>query len=347
MSQLRIKAQALALVLIVVVVAIVVAFAISNRVIQDTQQQGQERASTRAETFAESAIDDLTLQIQGGEVVPNEHGQEYAISTESPSGIPVANAPLAICDPNSTDVTKQCDPQSVAKILFYKYVLQFKYFDAENLEIFLTEPGTTPAAKSIQNDSGVIIYLEPNDSYDPAKSKILIKGFTRGNATKELRPVSECLIGVTENSGACLPNILHVVSVTCPQNISIPTNNNTNTKFPVNPADFHCVSVSVSKPADRLGYAIDLYRIRPILTKATGKTEVPYMSLSVTSNNATDYYRLPTFHMAMITAGVYSGTTASDQQVFQQKTRLVLTHKTVPEMADYVLYNGSDQPIRK
>jgi len=345
MAQSRVKGQALALVLIVVVVAIVVAFAISNRVIQDTQQQGEERASTRAETFAESAIDNLTSQIQAGAILPNPNGAEYAISTEYPdSSIPNTNTPLGICDPNESDISQQCDADSLAKILFYRYVLQFKFFDAENLEIFMAEPDDT-VRPNRTNDSGIIIFIENNTSYDETVSKLLIKGFSRNNSTKELRPISECLVGITGNNSDCQPDILQVTSISCPTKIPVRTVNNTTTDFPDNIANFDCVQVSV-KATQTAQHAIDLYRIRPILTKTSGGTEVPYVSLSVTGKAANSYL-LPTYHMAMITAGVYSGTTASDQQVYQQRTRLVLLHKTVPEIADYVLYNGSDQPITK
>ncbi|MCC7304103.1 hypothetical protein IT418_01660, partial [bacterium] len=97
--------------------------------------------------------------------------------------------------------------------------------------------------------------------------------------------------------------------------------------------------------ASNTGTNVSTYRIKPILTKSN-EQDVPYIDVSVTGDSAHSY-QLPIPQMAMITAGVYSGTTGNDHQVFQQSTRLILLNKSVPEVGDYVLYNGSTQPIKK
>jgi hypothetical protein len=103
------------------------------------------------------------------------------------------------------------------------------------------------------------------------------------------------------------------------------------------------------------GNGVSFYRIKPLLS-ATNASVVPYIDISATgtsapitpANTATlDAFELPVPQMAVINAGVYSGTSANDQQVFQQSTRLILLNKAVPEIADYVLYNGSANPIVK
>ncbi|PIY16894.1 hypothetical protein CO112_01540 [Candidatus Dojkabacteria bacterium CG_4_9_14_3_um_filter_150_Dojkabacteria_WS6_41_13] len=344
MTQPRVKGQALALVLIVVVVAVVIAFSISSRVVQDIKQQGAERASTRTETIAESAIDNLTLQLQSGKIVPDDTSPEFNISN-APGG-------LGLCDPNSTDLAKQCDVQSTAKITYYPYVLQFKYFDAENLEIFMTSKDTTVTPNGT-NDSGIIIqlYTDHNNSYDTQKSSILIKGFSRKSG--ELRSVSECVFDIdTPTASTCLPNVLSVAPTACPTLSVVNLAGSTVTIAPPQSPDPEniCFKVFVNQvpPTNyRNSYAIDLYRIRPILTKASGYNDVPFVDITVSSNNSGGAFKLPVLHMAMITAGVYSGTGPTEQQVFQQKTRLVLLNKSVPEVADYVLYNGSSNPITK
>jgi hypothetical protein len=91
------------------------------------------------------------------------------------------------------------------------------------------------------------------------------------------------------------------------------------------------------------GSGISFYRIKPLLN--TDEPSItPYMDISATGVD-TNSFELPVPQMAVIHAGVYSGTTSSDQQVFQQSTRLILLNKAVPEVADYALYNGSTQPI--
>ncbi len=338
MKQPRAKGQALALVLIVIVVSVIIAFAITSRVVQDIKQQGEEKASTRAETMAESAVENLTLKIQSSNPETlKPAGTPYkffAISDQSPEN--QSYTTLGLCSPTQTDVTKQCDKNSIAQINYYNQIIQFKLFDNESMEAFMVD--TTSATSVAAANSTILIHLKKNNSFTEATSKLLVKGFER-TATKELRVVGECVIGFSEGTTTCLPTTLTMTSISCPSLLVDGNLADTNPGISSVIGDI-CFSVSGAGASK-----ISTYRIKPILAK-TSADEVPYVDVSVTGDSAHSY-QLQVPQMAMITAGVYSGTAGTDQQVFQQTTRLVLLNKSVPEIGDYVLYNGSTQSIKK
>lgn len=331
MKQFRIKAQALTLVLIVVVVSIIVAFSITSRVIEDIKQQGEERASTRAEAFAESAVENLTQKLQQGKIVPQANSVKYAISTQAVSG---AAETLNICDPNSTNVSEQCDPNSIAQVSYYNMVVQFKVFNSENIEVPLTNANTPVKG----NDSIMIVHLRTagNTTFTPNTSKILVKGYAK--TATDVKLVSECVVTLGDLTVShCLPdNYLKTAKVNC----DVVTLNLATSTVKGQLGDT-CFLV---QNMPNWGNGVSFYRVKPLLT-ATG-TETPYIDFSATGTSTTSY-NLAVPQMALINAGVYSGTSANNQQVFQQSTRLVLLNKAVPEIADYVLYNGSANPIVK
>lgn len=338
MKQPRVKAQALALVLIVIVVSVIIAFAITSRVVEDIKQQGEERASTRAETMAESAIENLTLKIQSlspETLKPTGASHKFfAISTESPEGESLPT--LGLCNPNETDITKQCDKNSIAQINYYNSIIQFKLFDSESIEAFMVD--TTSATSVAAANSTAIIHLKKNNSFTSVSSKLLVKAFER-TATKELRVIGECVIGLNDTTTTCLPTTLKMAGISCPQ-LLVDTN-----LADTNPGISNVLGDTCFTIATTGANKVSTYRVKPILTKSSA-SEIPYIDVSVTGDSAHSY-QLPIPQMAMITAGVYSGTSGSDQQVFQQSTRLVLLNKSVPEIGDYVLYNGSTSSIKK
>lgn len=342
MKQLRVKGQALALVLIIVVVSVIIAFSITSRVVQDIRQQGEEKASTRAETFSEAAVENITLQIQSGQLAPNPSGAPTAlfnISTESTPGMTT----LGICDPNATNPENQCDANSIAQVGYYKMIVQFKSFDSENLEVFMTPPSGTGSTTPVPAaNSKAIIHLKSNTSFDIAGSKLLVKGFVRSAAG--LQVLSECIIDINAPANAtfnCLPATMKITKKAECNDVLVDSNLNAAGSENQTKLGDYCIGI------ETVGSGISSYRIKPLL-KATDPAVVPYVDISVTADpTANPNHELPIYQMAMITAGVYSGTAATDQQVFQQSTRLVLLNKSVPEVADYVLYNGSNNPVVK
>lgn len=340
MKQLRAKGQALALVLIIVVVSVIVAFSITNRVVQDIRQQGEERASTRAETFSEAAVENITLQLQNGQLSPNPSSPTalFSISSKDQTGMTT----LGLCDPEATDIENQCDANSIAQVGYYKMIVQFKLFDSENLEVFMAPPtgtgSTTPASAA---NSKAIIHLKANPSYNVTDSKLLVKGFIR--SATGLQVLGECLIDVNAAPATsnCLPATMKITKKTDCREVIVDANLNDTVPGKATKLGDYCFGV------ETVGSGISSYRVKPLL-KATDPAIVPYVDVSVTADPTVNaQHELPIFQMAMINAGVYSGTASSDQQVFQQSTRLVLLNKSVPEVADYVLYNGSNSPVEK
>lgn len=348
MNQPRVKGQALALVLIIVVVSVIIGFAVTNRIILDVQQQSQERASTRAETIAESAIDNITQKIEAGEIVATNNNStvSVAISTQAPANTTVTQT-LGLCDPTQSDLSKQCDANSLAKISYFNQIVQFKVFNSENIEVPLVSPtSTTP----LTNDrSAMIVHVKKNPSFDEKQSSFMIKGFARVavNGKPELRVVSECVWQIDQGTASCLPDqYLTVAKIdTCPQ-VGIDTDQNSATASVNTVLGDYCIRVQ-----SKTGSGISFYRVKPLLKGGDGTSpafiDVSATGLGTPADTSLAPYQLPVPQMALINAGVYSGNTGSAQQVFQQSTRLVLLSKAVPEVADYVLYNGSENPIEK
>ena len=352
MKQPRVKGQALALVLIVIVVSVIIAFSITSRVVQDIRQQGEEKASTRAETIAETAIENLTLKIQSGDPLTAYAGAStrlIGVSTTNPSG---GVGTLDLCDPTSTDVTKQCAANSVAQEVFFKQVIQFKVFDGENLEVFMASTASTTPVELAASRMIVHIKTDGNGKIDMTKpNSVLIKGYYRKlvSGQPELRLLSECVydFNAAVKVAHCLPaatsNYMKITPLAhCP---SVPIDADPTDTKPAIPTllgdNDQCFQVEAAKA----GYGVSFYRIKPILAAKT--TDIPYIDVSATGA-ATPAYELPVPQMVFLNAGVYTGSaSASDQQVFQQGSRLILLNKSVPEVADYVLYNGSGKAIKK
>lgn len=344
MKKFRLKGQALALVLIIVVVSIIIAFAITGRILQDIKQQTQERASTRAETLAETTVEYLTQQLQSGTLVPQPatNALRFGISNQAPP----SGTALDICRPDAQSLSQQCDTNSIAQISFFKMVVQFKMFSNESIETHLVQAGS-PTAVSGAN-AQIIVHLDATDNatYNPAASSFLVKAFVR---TPELKLVSECLVNINSLDNAaysapCQPNTnLRITPITCPDvtiTLSDPNDPNTSSRTSTKSLGQKCAKV------EPLGAtAVSFYRIMPLLSAASASTAA-YTTVSTTGVNPTAY-ELPVAQMAMINAGVYTGGGTPGQQVFQQTTRLILLNKSVPEVADYVLYNGSALPVSK
>lgn len=345
MEKFRTKGQALALVLIIVVVSVIIGYAITSRVIEDVRQQSEERASTRAETIAESAVENLTQKIQSGELQNATEGavSVFGVSTQSPSNTQTVSN-LGLCDPESTDVSKQCDGNSIAKVSYFNMIVQFKLFSNENIEVQMTElAATTPISGA---DGGITIHAnksDNNDSFSLEQSTVLIKALKRVlvNGKPQLEVVGECIwdLGAAAAPiGTCIPNnTLAMAPVTCPS-IEIDTDQNETTPTTQKVLGTNCMTI---RPTG--SNAVSFYRVKPLL-KGGVEGKNSYIDISATGIATR---RLPVPQMALINAGVYSGNTGSSQQVFQQSTRLVLLNKSVPEIADYVLYNGSEAPISK
>ncbi len=345
MKNFRTKGQALALVLIIVVVAVIIGYAITTRVIEDVRQQSEERASTRAETIAESAVENLTQKLQTGELRPGVEGavSAFGISNQAPSGIQTVSN-LGLCDPQSTDISKQCDANSVAKVSYFNMIVQFKLFSNENIEVQLTDAAST--VPKTGTEGAIIIHANKsatNDSFKLDQSSIMIKALKRVmvDGKAQVQVVGECvwnLNAATAPAGTCIPNnTLSMALVTCPS-VAVDTDQNETTPASQKVLGTNCLSIQPTA-----GNGVSFYRIKPLLQGgAAGQNS--YVDISATGLTIS---KLPVPQMALINAGVYSGTVGSSQQVFQQSTRLVLLNKSVPEIADYALYNGAEAPISK
>jgi hypothetical protein len=325
----KIKAQALALVLIIVVLAIIVVLSVTSRVITDVRQQGLERASTRAETIAESAVDNITQQIQTGQIrVQTGTDVKIGISNITPSGSTAT--PLNLCQNDSTDLSKRCETESNIRVLSYNKIIRFKINNSENLEGHYFDPGIVGTKTG--NDSRMILSTSDNDSIDETRSSLLIKAFSReivaGSPVVKL--VGECVWNIRDssatNSATCIPGSIRVQQLP-----SCPDTGRYGTK---------CMMFLANA-----GYGVSFYRVKALLKEDAGNPN-PFIELSLMGADGPNY-DFPVPQMAFIRAGVYTGNQGNQSGIFQETNRLILLHPSVPESVDYVLYNGSGNPVVK
>jgi len=342
----RVGGQALALVLIVIAISVVIAFAITSRVIEDIKQQGEEKSSTRAEALSESATEKITQMILSGELSPTNTGiVSYSVGDSIGEG---DTGKLDICKEDSDNLETKCDPKSSVEIAYYKMILQFKLFNSESIEVHLVHPDvqahkndTSPSYSYVKrgNDTAILVHVrnpseERTTSYNG--SHLMVKSFWRTNPEAEVRLSAECVINLQSDTASCLPkNALQIAVKSCEA-----------VKLTGSIADGKKLGDKCYTIRQASGNGISFYRLKPLLVAPSESNDIPYVDISVTGIGPNNF-DLPEYQMAFINAGVYSGENGSDSQVFQQTTRLMLIHKSVPEIADYVLYNGSDQPITK
>lgn len=325
----KIKAQALALVLIIVVLAIIVVLSVTSRVITDVRQQGLERASSRAETISESAVDNVTQKIQNGEItVVTGTNLTIGIGTAQPTGS--AQAPLNLCDPSNPDLSKRCDNTSSVKVLAYNKIIRFKINNSENIEGHFFDEGVVGVKTG--SASEMIVSTSDNDSIDPTRSSLLVKAFARetvGGKTV-VKLVGECVWNI-RNSLAGSADCIPTTTLSRVQVASCPDPNRYGSK---------CMMFRAAG-----GAGISFFRVKAILKEAAGNPN-PYIELSLLGSVAPNY-DLSVPQMAFIRAGVYTGEQSNNEGIFQETNRLVLLKPAVPEAVDYVLYNGSGNPVVK
>lgn len=337
-----IKGQALALVLVIIAVSIIVVLALTNRVLTDMKQQTQERIATRTETLADSAVDKITQMLDSGDL-PLTGAETQRFISVDPEGGSDPNY-LGLCSPDEEDVNKRCDATSQATIVGYKGIFQFKLFNGESFEIPLTaNKDDSPIA---EEESKVLIHLKTaNQNFNIDNSAFLIKSYQRKEikGNREVVLNGECVwkLNTTTNQKAqCIPKdsngndfTIEATVVTCPQ-------------ITIEGADEPIVLGDTCLEVQGLNdYPVSFYRIKPLLAGNVDNV-VPFIEMSTTGAKSENQYQLNLYHMAIIKVGVYSSQPGTEQ-VFQQKTRVYLPNLIVPEIADYVLYNGSDRPISK
>ncbi|WKZ30025.1 MAG: hypothetical protein QY314_04460 [Candidatus Dojkabacteria bacterium] len=324
----KIKAQALALVLIIVVLAIIVVLSVTSRVMTDIRQQGLERASTRAETIAESAVDNITQQIQNGQIrVQSGTDVKIGIGNITPSGSTAT--PLNLCQNDATDLSKRCENESNVRVLSYDKIIRFKINNSENLEGHFFDAGVVGVKTG--NDSRMIVSTSDNDSIDETRSSLLVKAFAREtvSGTTIVKLVGECVWNISGSGAAtasCIPGSLAIQQLaSCPD-----------------PARYGTKCMLFRANA---GYGVSFWRVKALLKEESGNPN-PFVELSLLGADG-PAYDFPVPQMAFLRAGVYTGNQGNQQGVFQETNRLMLLHPSVPESVDYVLYNGSGNPVVK
>lgn len=335
----KIKGQALALVLIVVVIAVIIVFAVSARVVSDIRQQSLERTSARAEGLAQSAVDNLTQKVNGGLQIGQTPGSKkvFGVSDVAPSGVTV-DGNLGLCSPTQVDVSKRCESSSVANVTSYNRIIKFRIGNSENFEVQITAPGLNQQKTGV--NGGMYLYASANNSFDAAslgKSAISIKAYNRYDPSGlKTTLVSECVwdLNNIDSPGAA--------QIACSPASAIQI-----TK-PASCPDTATYGSSCVKIEPTAGTGVSFYRVKSMLIPAAGVTsDSSYIELSAIDTKPQSGYNFDLAQMAFIRALVYTTQGTANDTVAQDASRLMLINSSVPEVADYVLFNGSSEQIKK
>jgi len=328
MQKRELKGQALALVLIVVVLAIIVVIAVSSRVASDIRQQGLERSSARAESLADSAVEKLTQILQNDptliDTISTEGSITYPISSDStdPSS-------LDLCSASSTDLSTVCAIDSTAEATVFNKIIKFKVLNSESIESHLTTSGVS-APNVTGTDATLTLSAFGNSELNLPESALYVRAFK--NSGSEVRLVGECVWKLSGNSVSTVQCMPSGTGISAQQVASCPET-----------AKYGSLCMQFVPSASE---AVSFYRVKALLKPQTGTPNATSIELSLLGSESNNF-DLPVAQMAFIRAGVYTGNQDNNQSVFQEANRLVILRPAVPEAFDYVLYNGSGDPIVK
>ncbi len=310
----RIKASTLVLVLIVVgVVAAVMVYMLSKIQVQ-MQQEVLERGTTTAEQQALSALDKLTKEvIQQPEVYINK--QEISLN----------EAPLNICEHNASEKERRCGEDSRVVFDKYKEIVQYSMRNDETIQI-------TMATKPHNTSRGIAIFTANGQTISGVSDELLVLAFKYDNNVG-LKAIGECAINYGTKQVSCLGN-LGVKSRYNNKVVSTSDLLNDSVASTYGPTLVEIVPINNDK--------VSFFRVKALLANINSTFPV---SITGEINNG-DIGELPEAQVIVMTAQVYSDNTG-DRQTYTEYTRMIWLHPAMPEVFDWVLFNGSDNPIRK
>ena len=306
----KLSASTLVVVLVMIGITAIVLIYMLSKVAVQQQQQTLEKFTDRAELQAVSALDKLTRAYINKEV---------DFDTNQPDFIPMDEAPLNVCEADASSLEDKCADGSKVYVRDYKQIIRYSLKNDETIEVTMAE-GTN---KTNSANSLITVFADPNAG-TPA-DVLLIMGY-KYNASGVLNVAGECVVNYT-GSISCLGDL---------QNVSagiLNTSSNSNVDKDYGSRYFKIKSNS----------GITFYRIKALLGNASSEIQVSATGDYTGSGKPAD---LPVKQVYVFTAIVYSPG-AKERQTYTELTRMVWVHPQMPEVFDWVLFNGSNQPIAK
>ena len=308
----KLRGSTLVVVLVVMGIAALVLVYILSKIHVQIQQYTLEKTTTQAEQQAKSALDKLTKQFINN---PSAFGP-------TPTEVPLGDSGLQICKPDATKPEERCSASSKVYVRRYKKIIRYSLNNDETIEITMAEaPNSVPASSST-----VSIFTDP---YENGIGDVLVLMAYRYDGTNGLKVVGECVAKFrnTAENVSCLGDLTVVTGIS-----------DTATNVSADAAKTYGAKYFVV----RSNSAVSFYRLKALLHAADAEIPVSVAG-PISGSNPAD---LPEGQVQVFTAVVY--TEGEDvKQTYTELTRMVWIHPQMPEVFDWVLFNGSNSPIEK
>ncbi len=307
----RIKGSTLVLVLIILFVASLLLFFTLSTLVSQTKQVKVEREKNKADLFAESALDVLTKKFVDN---PNDFINNYVSGNSTSVKLDDSANGLNICGSHYSDITKKCsdDSQVVAKKLNYVYGFKLKH--DETLQVDLAKRGQTPTVNKVDLE-----FTMPNLTTKQDRFLITSYYYQGSGSNIKLKVGGSCnvMFNRTNTDVTCLGNIAGAV-------LGVPSDKQ---NYGERRVEF---TFSGNKP--------HFIRIKGIYSDTS-----KFAWISVTGANYSD---LPLPQMIILDANVYTYGNNSEQ-LHSHLVKSIMINPQMPEVFDWVLFNGSNQSIVK
>ncbi len=303
----KIKGSSLVLVLIVLFISAIMLFFTMSVLVFQSKQVKTEQEKNSADLFAKSALDLLT-----NEVIQDTNA--FLSNTEQSRTLRDMN----ICDEDQTSVEKKCKDDSKVDIYKLKYILAYRLKHDESLQVTLAQKDQAPTVSAID-----VIFT--NQDADNHTDRYVITAYyytNPGHSNSELKTTGSCVVSFEDT----------VTGSTCLGGITITT--------------------GLNIPSDRASYGDNRFRLtfnnastRPHFVRIKGlysaTDKVTWVSVT-----GVDYSDLPLIQEVVFKADVY-GFDQTNEIVHSKLVKTVFVNASMPEVLDWVFYNGSNQSVAK
>ena len=307
----NIKASTLVLVLVILFVASLLLFFTMSALVSQTKQVKVEREKDKSELFAESALDVLSKKFAED---PEDFVTNY-VNGDTKSVPLSSNNGLGICDENADDINKKCGDQSHVLIRKLKYIYSFKLKHDETLQVTLAKKDQNATASDIE-----IEFTDPTADNHQQRYLVTAYYYVHPNMpTRALRVAGSCTITFNQSS----------TSVSCLGDI-----HNSVLSVPDDKKDYGEKRVRLSFVNNKPHFV----RIKAIYSNIN-----KYTWVSVTGKNYSD---LPLEQMLVFDSHVYT-TDANNETLHSHLVKTIVFNPQMPEIMDWVFFNGSNQSVVK
>lgn len=303
----KIKGSTLILVLIILFVAAILMLFTMSAVVYQSKLVKTQQQKSRADLFAESALN----------IVSNDFLEDPSAFLANPETERTLES-MGVCSSTATDLTKKCNADSKVYIKKLDYILAYRLKHGETIQVDLADKNNSPTVGAID-----IMFTNPN--YDNDIDRLLITGYyyqNPGSPSATLKPTGACIINYKE----------HLVSTSCVGQMQL----SGALSIPADKADYgnNRIRLTFTNSATRSHFI----RIKGIYSNDSKETWV-----SVTGPN---YSNLPLPQEVVLKSVAYSYD-AKGEIVQSKIVKTLFAHPEMPEVMDWVFYNGANSSVVK